>query len=89
MILTYQKMLEVLANYSLNHTDIGMFDLCGLCRTGEKEIYIAKDMSETQKIQTIIHECIHGYKYLHGLRDKEKTTEEEAQKTYARLYKQR
>ena len=79
-------MLEVLANFSLDHTDLGLFDLCGYCRYNEREIYIAKDMSEAMTIETIIHECVHGYRALHEQKQNEKEVDKIAKATMRRLY---
>lgn len=82
-------MLQVLADYDLRHTQapITFEDSAarGLLLPDEAIIWISNRQGYINKIEAIIHECLHGYYDMHKINRNERQVNAETQELMRRL----
>jgi len=88
----FKLILESLVNFNLRLQPIPTIEprtkYFGLTDPNRRIIYVCDDLSEPDRIATLLHECRHAYGFIHRDRFlREREVEKFAQELFRRLYK--
>jgi len=92
--MTLKDLIEVLVHYSVEHILLpppeiyhkDATEIAGYCDHDLSSIVIDTEMSIMDQRLTVIHECVHAWMHISGVRDTEEAVEVVVNKLFRELY---